>query len=60
MFLYSLKNPDLPKSRLYMEFRETLIHEMIQHYFDEVADNADGNRKQNRLIGMFWQNLNIS
>ena len=43
-----------------MEFRETLIHEMIQHYFDEVADNADGNRKQNRLIGMFWQNLNFS
>ena len=43
-----------------MEFRETLIHEMIQHYFDEAADNADGNRKQNRLIGMFWQNLNIS
>ena len=58
MCLYFLKNPDLPKSRLHKQFLETSIHEMAQHYLDEVADNPDGNRKQNRLVGKFLQNLN--
>ena len=54
MYLYSMINPDLRKSRLHKQVRETSIHEMLQHYLNEVADNTDGNRKQNRLIGKYF------